>query len=146
MNLLAALGCGILFGVGLAMSGMTDIERVIGFFDVFGNWDPSLAFVMGGGLLISLPFFQLLQPKLKGPVFGDVFRAPDRTDIDGRLIGGAALFGIGWGLTGLCPGPAVAALAHLDVGIIWATLAMLAGMLAADQIDRLLDAGKTSRA
>lgn len=146
MNLLAALGCGILFGVGLAMSGMTDIERVIGFFDVFGNWDPSLAFVMGGGLLISLPFFQLLQPKLKGPVFGDVFRAPDRTDIDGRLIGGAALFGIGWGLTGLCPGPAVAALAHLDVDIIWATLAMMAGMLAADQIDRLLDAGKTSRA
>ena len=146
MNLLAALGCGILFGVGLAMSGMTDIERVIGFFDVFGNWDPSLAFVMGGGLLISLPFFQLLQPKLKGPVFGDVFRAPDRTDIDGRLIGGAALFGIGWGLTGLCPGPAVAALAHLDVDIIWATLAMLTGILAADQIDRLLDAGKTSRA
>lgn len=146
MNLLAALGCGILFGVGLAMSGMTDIERVIGFFDVFGNWDPSLAFVMGGGLLISLPFFQLLQPKLKGPVFGDVFRAPDRTDIDGRLIGGAALFGIGWGLTGLCPGPAVAALAHLDVDIIWATLAMLTGILAADQIDRALDAGKTSRA
>ena len=146
MNLLAALGCGILFGVGLAMSGMTDIERVIGFFDVFGNWDPSLAFVMGGGLLISLPFFQLLQPKLKGPVFGDVFRAPDRTDIDGRLIGGAALFGIGWGLTGLCPGPAVAALAHLDVDIIWATLAMLTGILAADQIDRVLDAGKTSRA
>ena len=146
MNLLAAFGCGILFGVGLAMSGMTDTERVIGFFDVFGNWDPSLAFVMGGGLLISLPFFQLLQPKLKGPVFGDVFRVPDRTDIDGRLIGGAALFGIGWGLAGLCPGPAVAALAHLDVDIIWATLAMMAGMLAADQIDRLLDAGKTSRA
>jgi uncharacterized membrane protein YedE/YeeE len=146
MNLVAALACGILFGVGLAMSGMTDIERVIGFFDVFGDWDPSLAFVMGGGLLISLPFFQLVQPKLKRPVIGDIFRMPTRTDIDTRLVGGAALFGIGWGVVGLCPGPVIAALAHLDVDIIWVTLSMLAGMLVADQIDRLLDAGKASRA
>ena len=97
MKLLMALLCGMLFGFGLALSGMTDIANVIGFLDLFGDWNPTLAFVMVGGILVSLPFFQFGLGKIKAPLFADVFRLPTRTDIDGRLIGGAALFGIGWG-------------------------------------------------
>ncbi len=138
MKLLMALISGILFGFGLALSGMTDISKVIGFLDLFGNWDPTLAFVMGGGILVSLPFFQFGLGKLKAPFFADVFRLPTRTDIDGRLITGAALFGIGWGLVGLCPGPAIASLAYLNIEILYFGAAMLAGMFVADFVDGLL--------
>ena len=138
MKLLMALFCGMLFGFGLALSGMTDISKVIGFLDLFGNWDPTLAFVMGGGILVSLPFFQFGLGKIKAPLFADVFRLPTRTDIDGRLIGGAALFGIGWGLVGLCPGPAIASLAYLNIDILYFGVAMMAGMFVADFTDGLL--------
>ena len=138
MKLLMALLCGMLFGFGLALSGMTDISKVTGFLDLFGNWDPTLAFVMGGGILVSLPFFQFGLGKLKAPLFADVFRLPTRTDIDGRLVGGAALFGIGWGLVGLCPGPAIASLAYLNIEILYFGVAMLAGMFVADFVDGLL--------
>lgn len=138
MKLLAALICGALFGFGLALSGMTDVAKVIGFLDLFGNWDPTLAFVMGGGLLVSLPFFQFGLPKLQQPVLTDIFRLPTRQDIDARLLGGAALFGIGWGLVGLCPGPVLASLAYLNTDIVIFAVAMVTGMFAADSIDRLL--------
>ncbi len=134
MNYLFALLCGALFGFGLALSGMTDVSKVIGFLDLFGNWDPTLAFVMGGGLLVSLPFFQLGIGKLKAPLTGGDFRLPTRQDIDARLLIGAALFGIGWGLVGLCPGPAISSLAYLNPDILYFGLAMAAGMFVADQL------------
>ena len=135
MPMIAALIMGALFGFGLALSGMTDISKVIGFLDLAGNWDPTLAFVMGGGLLISTPFFQFGLAKMQGPLFSDVFRVPTRTDIDGRLIGGAALFGIGWGLVGLCPGPALASIAYLNPDILYFVIAMFLGMVAANFIE-----------
>ena len=95
MNLIAALFCGALFGFGLALSGMTDISRVIGFLDLFGGWDPTLGFVMGSGLLIAFPFFQLGVGRMSGPVLDASFRIPMRGDVDAKLITGAALFGIG---------------------------------------------------
>jgi hypothetical protein len=140
MKLLMALLCGMLFGFGLALSGMTDINNVIGFLDLFGDWNPMLAFVMVGGILVSLPFFQFGLGKIKAPLFADVFRLPTKTDIDGRLIGGAALFGIGWGLVGLCPGPAIASLAYLNIDILYFGVAMMAGMFVTDFLDRLLTA------
>tara|TARA_B100000809_G_scaffold264224_1_gene319493 strand:- start:329 stop:757 length:429 start_codon:yes stop_codon:yes gene_type:complete len=140
MKLLMALLCGMLFGFGLALSGMTDINNVIGFLDLFGDWNPMLAFVMVGGILVSLPFFQFGLGKIKAPLFADVFRLPTKTDIDGRLIGGAALFGIGWGLVGLCPGPAIASLAYLNIDILYFGVAMMAGLFVTDFVDRLLTA------
>ncbi len=134
MNYLVALICGSLFGFGLALSGMTDPAKVIGFLDLFGNWDPTLAFVMGGALLISLPFFQFGLGRLNAPMFAELFRIPDRSDIDIRLIAGAALFGIGWGLVGLCPGPVIASFAYLNADIFIFAAAMTAGMFAADQL------------
>jgi uncharacterized membrane protein YedE/YeeE len=143
MNFVAALFCGALFGFGLALSGMTDISKVIGFLDLSGNWDPTLAFVIGGGLLVSLPFFQFGVGRLTKPVWADVFRIPTRNDIDARLIIGAALFGIGWALVGLCPGPAIASLAYLNLDIAYFGIAMFAGMFIADAIERLLAAKQT---
>ncbi len=143
-RMFAALFCGALFGLGLALSGMTDISRVIGFLDLFGDWDPTLAFVMGGGVLVSLPFFQLGLVKLKAPLFDDAFRLPTRSDVDARLLGGAALFGIGWGLVGLCPGPAIASLAYMNTDILLFAAAMLVGMFVADFADGLFSRPATS--
>ena len=145
LRLLTALVSGLIFGAGLGLAGMLNPAKVAGFLDLFGNWDPSLAFVMGGGILVNAAGHQLVRRR-PSPLFADSFQLPLSQAIDRPLLIGSGIFGIGWGLAGLCPGPAVAAFAHLDVDIIWATLSMLAGMLAADQIDRLLDAGKTSRA
>ncbi|MBL6690032.1 MAG: YeeE/YedE family protein [Pseudomonadales bacterium] len=138
MNLLFALLCGTLFGVGLAMSGMTDPAKVIGFLDLFGDWDPTLGFVMAGALMISLPFFQLGLGKFKAPMFADVFRIPDRTDIDPQLVTGAALFGTGWGLVGLCPGPVISSLSYLNKDVLFFGVAMIAGMFIADLVSQKL--------
>jgi uncharacterized membrane protein YedE/YeeE len=116
---------GVLFAAGLGFSGMTNPAKVIAFLDVFGPWDPSLAFVMGGALLVHLPFVQWLRrrgtPALVASGEGDV-------GIDRALVAGAALFGVGWGLSGLCPGPAFVALASGDVGFLIFVVAMFAGM------------------
>ena len=109
-NALVALLAGTLFGAGLAISGMTDPGKVIGFLDLAGQWDPSLAFVMGAAICISLPTFQLLRGRSK-PVFASQYFLPTKQDLDPQLILGAVLFGIGWGIAGLCPGPAIANLA-----------------------------------
>ena len=140
MKLLMALLSGMLFGFGLALSGMTDIANVIGFLDLFGDWNPTLAFVMVGGILVSLPFFQFGLRKITAPLFADVFRLPTKTDIDVRLIGGAMLFGIGWGLVGLCPGPAIASLAYLNIDVLYFGVAMIIGMFVTHIVDRSLTA------
>ena len=143
-DFLAPLACGLLFGFGLALSGMTDVSKVIGFLDLFGDWDPSLAFVMGGGLLISAPFFQFVLPARQAPLFQEKFRLPTRSDIDMRLIAGASLFGAGWGLVGLCPGPAIASLAYLNADIVYFLIAMFAGMFASDFVENRLIAAAPS--
>lgn len=119
---------GLLFGLGLTISGMINPTKVIGFLDVTGNWDPSLALVMASGLAVTVPGFHFIL-KQKRPLFEEKFFLPGKADIDLRLIGGAVLFGIGWGLAGLCPGPALAGIASLDSSVLSFVAAMLAGML-----------------
>jgi uncharacterized membrane protein YedE/YeeE len=127
-KLLPPLASGFLFGMGLTVSGMTDPQRVRGFLDVFGDWDPTLAFVMGGAVLVMAVAWRL-QARMAKPIFSDSFSLPDRTDLDPRLLTGAIVFGIGWGVAGLCPGPAVASLVLSPVHAIPFVAAMLAGML-----------------
>ena len=126
-RLLPPLISGTLFGAGLALSGMTNPERVRGFLDLFGRWDPTLVFVMGGAVLVMAIAWRL-RARMRAPLFGDRFSLPDRSDLDAKLIAGSALFGIGWGIAGLCPGPAVASLALAPLTILPFVLAMLAGM------------------
>jgi uncharacterized membrane protein YedE/YeeE len=130
--LLGALLSGLVFGFGLVISGMTQPARVLGFLDIFGVWDPTLAFVMGAALAVSLPGFYFARRRER-PLLTARFRWPTRSEIDAPLIGGAALFGIGWGLVGLCPGPAIVNLATFLPQIIVFVVAMGAGMLALDR-------------
>jgi uncharacterized protein len=106
---LSALAAGLLFGLGLTVSGMIDPAKVLGFLDIAGDWDPSLLFVLGGAVVTATIGFRLVQHR-RAPLFADRFHLPASSGIDGKFILGAALFGIGWGLVGLCPGPAIAAL------------------------------------
>lgn len=123
----SALLAGLLFGLGLVVSGMINPAKVQNFLDITGSWDPSLAFVMGGALLVTTPGFWWLRSRHQ-PVFADRFQWPDRQDIDPKLIGGSALFGAGWGLAGFCPGPAISALALARSEVIVFILAMVGGM------------------
>ncbi len=107
---LASLLCGAVFGLGLALSGMTNPAIVLGFLDFTGLWNPSLAFVMGGAVCVYGVGFWASQ-KMDTPVLAAEFRVPDRRDIDGPLVGGAVLFGLGWGMAGFCPGPAITSMA-----------------------------------
>ena len=127
-KLLPPLASGVLFGMGLTVSGMIDPQRVRGFLDVFGDWDPTLAFVMGGAVLVMAAAWRL-QARMTKPIFGEGFSLPDRTDLDPRLLTGAVVFGIGWGVAGLCPGPAVASLVLSPAHALPFVAAMLAGML-----------------
>lgn len=120
---------GTIFGLGLAVSGMTDPAKVIGFLDLFGDWDPTLAFVMGGALLVAFPAFWWADRRRR-PVLADSFDLPTNRSLDPRLLGGSALFGAGWGLSGLCPGPAVASLVTGMPQVFAFVAAMLAGMAA----------------
>lgn len=126
-KLLPPLLSGTLFGAGLTLSGMTDPARVRGFLDVFGRWDPTLVFVIGGAVIVMAIAWRI-QSRMKTPLFGERFSLPDRRDFDGRLIAGSALFGIGWGIAGLCPGPAVASLALSPLSVLPFLVALLAGM------------------
>jgi len=127
MKTIAVFLSGLLFSLGLIVSGMTNPAKVIGFLDLFGDWDASLAFVMIGGILVTSIGFRLLS-KLKKPVYAMSFSIPTHRDIDQPLILGAAIFGVGWGLVGLCPGPAVVALVISPKEATVFFLAMLAGM------------------
>ena len=129
MKNLLTLISGLLFGFGLLLSGMADPAKVQNFLDLFGTWDPSLAFVMGGAIAVTMPGFWLVIRRNK-PFFNEVFHLPSRTDLDARLITGAAIFGVGWGLGGFCPGPAVTALPLAAEGTLIFVATMLTGMAA----------------
>jgi uncharacterized membrane protein YedE/YeeE len=126
--ILASLACGFLFGAGLMISGMTDPTRVLGFLDVFGHWDPTLAFVMAGALAVSAAGYALARQR-KRPVFAAKSAWPARKAIDKPLIVGAVMFGAGWGLVGLCPGPALENLATASPQVVLFVAAMVLGML-----------------
>lgn len=109
-KVVSAFLIGGLFGLGIAISGMINPAKVLNFFDVAGTWDPSLAFVMAGGLIVALPGYRLVFGRRKAPVLEPTFSLPTRRSIDGELIGGAAVFGVGWGIAGFCPGASIPAL------------------------------------
>lgn len=128
MKRFSALISGLLFGLGLAASGMTDTRKVIGFLDIFGNWDPDLIFVMGAAVITTLVGFKLVLSTKEKPLFGQLFSIPTRSDIDLELALGAALFGVGWGLYGYCPGPALASIIYLSPITIGFLVFMVIGM------------------
>lgn len=124
---LTSIVSGVLFGAGLALGGMTDPARVRGFLDIFGDWDPTLAFVMGGAVIVMAIAWRIAL-RLAEPIFVGEFHLPTKSDLTPRLIGGAALFGIGWGIAGLCPGPGIAVLVIEPAAAAIFVVAMLAGM------------------
>ncbi len=133
MQILAALLSGLVFGAGLALAGMTNPMKVLSFLDVAGAWDPTLALVMGSALAVNAAAYALIKRRPK-PLFAAAFALPTRADLDARLLGGAALFGVGWALVGLCPGPALASLARGDAHVLGFVAAMGGGMLAARKL------------
>lgn len=138
MRLLIALLAGSLFGAGLFISGMTDTAKVQGWLDIFGNWDPTLAFVMGGAM-IPMALAWLVRARRATALTGAPLPPPPSRRIDRPLILGSVLFGIGWGLAGLCPGPAIAALSYGGAGHWLFLAAMLTGMAVAPQLRSRLD-------
>jgi uncharacterized protein len=139
MSFLVNLGLGLLFGVGLVVSGMADPAKVLNFLDLFGTWDPSLAFVMGGAVIVAFFGYRLVL-KRPAPVAAERFHLPTRNDIDAKIVAGPAIFGLGWGLGGFCPGPALTALGLGATGTLAFVPAMILGMWAA----RLLAQGGMS--
>ena len=134
-QLIASFVCGLIFGAGLLISGMTQPEKVLGFLDIFGAWDATLAFVMAGAVAMASIGFALAKRR-GAPVLAEKLQWPTRSDIDAPLVTGAALFGLGWGLAGFCPGPAVAA---LSIGLpqVWLFVAaMAAGMVIHDRFGK----------
>src|SRR6188472_2185694 len=131
MWIIAPLLCGLVFGAGLLISGMAQPTEVLGFLDIFGAWDPSLAVVMAAALAVATPGFMLVKRRA-GPLLAGQHSWPGKSEIDAPLLLGAALFGIGWGLVGLCPGPALESLATLSPGVIVFVVAMAAGMMVHD--------------
>jgi len=135
LSLIAALVAGTLFGLGLAVAGMIDPAKILNFLDVFGTWDPSLAFVMGGGLLvnaIATPFIM----RRKTPILAEFFRTPIKHQVDKRLIIGGVLFGAGWGIGGYCPGPMLTALSFANTDIIAVVGAYIIGTFIARSVLR----------
>lgn len=141
----SSLVAGLIFGAGLTLSGMTQPDKVLAFLDVTGSWDPSLAFVMGGALALHAILYPLVRKRSR-PIAAISFQVPQRSDITGRLIAGAALFGIGWGLGGFCPGPALTSAAdgllNLTSVLVFIPM-MLLGMIGFNKIDAALSANKT---
>lgn len=128
-----ALACGAVFGLGLSLSGMLDPARVQGFLDVFGAWDPSLAFVLGGAVAVAMIGVVLMR-RMASPLLDTAFHLPTATKIDARLIIGSAIFGVGWGLVGLCPGPALSALSLGLMPVVAFVVAMVVGMIVHDRL------------
>lgn len=135
MRNLIALVSGALFGIGLLISGMTDTDRVQGWLDIFGDWDPTLAFVLGGAILPMAIAWRIALTR-RAPVSGGFFPSPPEPKITSKLAIGSALFGAGWGLAGLCPGPSFAALSFGGWDGLLFVVAMLAGMLLAVPVGR----------
>lgn len=128
-RILTSIFCGFLFGAGLVVSDMVNPARVLAFLDVAGDWDPSLAFVMGGALIPSSVAYAIKQYRSR-PAFDTEFHVPTSRSIDARLVFGAVLFGLGWGLVGFCPGPAIASLVTGRWETVLFAMAMIAGMFA----------------
>ena len=145
MNALAAFAAGLVFGVGLILSGMTDPGKVIGFLDVTGTWDPSLAFVMGGAIGVGLFAFRFAGRRAHN-FLGGAMHLPKARDIDRRLVLGSLAFGIGWGLAGFCPGPALVSLAAGYEKAAVFVSAMLGGIVIQRALERLVHAPRRARA
>lgn len=135
---LAAFAAGLVFAVGLALAGMTQPAKVVAFLDVFGRWDPSLAFVMGGAIAVYAAAYRLIRRR-PTPVLDPTFHLPTKTRIEPRLMAGAALFGIGWGIAGYCPGPALTSLASGSRSAAILVAAMIVGMLLEQAYEALVD-------
>lgn len=135
MNLIFSFLAGLLFGLGLLISGMANPAKVTGFLDITRQWDPSLAFVMGGAISIGFFAFRMAK-KRQRPVFGDKMVLPTSTTPDKRLVGGAVLFGIGWGMAGICPGPGLVLLGAGELKGAGFVLAMIAGMWLFQRLER----------
>ena len=134
MSKLVSLFCGIIFGIGLVISQMINPAKVLGFLNLFGEWDPSLAFVMIGALIVSSPLFHLFKNKEK-PIFSTSFSISENKEIDKRLIIGSILFGAGWGLVGLCPGPAISSIVLFNVSSVTFVFSMFIGFYIASKIN-----------
>ncbi|MFT5685506.1 MAG: putative membrane protein YedE/YeeE [Myxococcota bacterium] len=134
-NNIAIFFAGLIFALGLGISGMTQPAKVVGFLDVTGSWDPSLAFVMVGAIGVHMVAYRLV-PRMTSPIFAAEFGVPTRSDVNGRLLGGAVLFGLGWGLGGFCPGPALVSLASGASTVLMFVGGMLGGMTLMNIIDR----------
>lgn len=132
----AGFAAGLLFGLGLVVSGMSDPAKVMNFLDLFGTWDPSLAFVMGGAVAVTFVGYRLVLARPR-PLFDATFHVPTTRDIDPTLLAGAAIFGMGWGLAGFCPGPAFTALPLLAPGTLIFVPAMLIGMAGARRTPKI---------
>ena len=132
MNKIVSLFCGIIFGIGLVISQMINPAKVLGFLNLFGEWDPSLAFVMIGALIVSTPLFHLFKNKEK-PLFSLNFSIPENKEIDKKLIIGSVFFGTGWGLIGLCPGPAITSIALLNASSAIFVVSMFIGFYIASK-------------
>lgn len=135
---LLAFGLGLLFAVGLALAGMTDPAKVIAFLDVRGAWDPSLAFVMGGAVGVTFFAFPAILRRAR-PVVAPRFLLPQAAIVDARLVAGASLFGVGWGLSGLCPGPALVALVTLRADLVAFVVAMAVSSFVVRTLERAHD-------
>ncbi len=135
LSLVAALVAGTLFGLGLAVAGMIDPAKILNFLDIFGTWDPSLAFVMGGGLLVNAIATPLIMRR-KTPMLAEFFRTPTKHQVDKRLIIGGVLFGAGWGIGGYCPGPMLTALSFANTDIIAVVGAYIIGTFIARTVLR----------
>ncbi|RJG19171.1 DUF6691 family protein [Massilia cavernae] len=135
MRMIASLAAGLVFGIGLIVSGMTDPSKVLGFLDIAGLWDPSLALVMGGAIAVAVPAFLLARGRGKS-LLGDPMRLPTASRVDRRLVVGGLAFGLGWGLAGFCPGPALASLAAGGAKPAIFTAAMAAGMMMFELFER----------
>lgn len=138
MQMLVTYLAGLIFGVGLCVSGMNRPEKVLGFLDIAGLWDPSLAFVMAGAIGVAFFAFRLAAMRARAWL-GDPMRLPTSTTVDRRLLAGSAIFGLGWGLAGVCPGPAIVDLGFLDPRAAVFVVAMLAGMVAEGSVARAND-------
>lgn len=126
---------GLLFGLGLAISGMTDPARVLGFLDIAGAWDPTLIFVLGAAVGTTFVGYRLVFAR-GTPLFSAKFQLPTKQELDAKLLGGAALFGVGWGLSGYCPGPAIASMGGLTLPLLALLAAMVLGWFIAQRIAR----------
>lgn len=132
-SLISQYSIGVLFGFGLIISGMSNPQKVLNFLDITGNWDPSLIFVMGGAIFVGLGGFYLASKKTEA-FFGGVFHIPINRDITKPLVVGSFIFGVGWGIAGFCPGPALVALGAGHLKALFFVLAMLAGMFLSNQV------------